>query len=284
MPDEKASSERPGSAGVPPASGVHRRPSPHSKPLAAETAALPGARGWYSRGYLPHFDRPNLIQGITFRLADALPDSVIDKWNYELQCLDDSVREIELRKRIDKYLDAGHGDCILCHPQVAAIVENSLLHFDQQRYALIAWCVMPNHVHAMIEPWERWPLAGVIHAWKSFTAHEINKLLKRSGAVWQREYHDRFIRDADHFANARRYIEDNPVKATLVANASQWRWSSAFRSITNAAKPNAAGSAAVSAAVGSVHSQQLNSKPFAAETAALPGQASTHAQASSSAR
>ncbi len=202
-----------------------------SLPVAAETAALPGAsiqaKGWYSRGYLPHFDRPNLIQGITFRLADALPDSVIDQWRHELACLDESMRLLEERKRIDKYLDAGHGSCLLRDPAAAAIVEDSLLHFDQQRYALIAWCVMPNHVHAMIEPWERWPLAGVVHAWKSFTAHQLNKLLKRSGAVWQREYHDRFIRDADHFANALRYIEENPVQARLVLRKEDWLWSSA---------------------------------------------------------
>ena len=233
MHDRTASSEltAPGSAGVSPALGPMQLQPAHSQPSAAGTAALPGpaapAKGWYSRGYLPHLDRPNLVQGITFRLTDALPESVLDQWKYELLCLEEVARLLEERRRIEKYLDAGHGSCLLRDSRAAAVVENSLLHFDQQRYALIAWCVMPNHVHAMIEPWERWPLAGVVHAWKSFTAHEINKLLKRSGAVWQREYHDRFIRDADHFAHAVRYIEENPVKAGLVARSTQWQWSSA---------------------------------------------------------
>ncbi len=231
MDDGITTSKQPGSAGVSPAECSS--PAGDALPSAAGTAALPGAavqaKGWYSRGYLPHLDRPNLAQGITFRLADALPESVLDQWNYEMLGMDEGARMLDQRRRIEKYLDAGHGSCLLRGPEAAAIVENSLLHFDQQRYALIAWCVMPNHVHALIDPWERWPLAGVVHAWKSFTAHEINKLLNRSGAVWQREYHDRFIRDADHLANAIRYIHENPVKAGLVAKPAEWRWSSASR-------------------------------------------------------
>ena len=137
-------------------------------------------------------------------------------------------REILLRKLIAKYEDAGHGACWLRDPRIAALVERALLHFDGQRYRLIAWCVMPNHVHALVETREEWPLASVVHSWKSFTAHRANLILKRSGDFWLREYFDRFIRDDRHFASAVRYIENNPVKAGLVARAEDWRWSSAL--------------------------------------------------------
>jgi type I restriction enzyme R subunit/putative DNA methylase len=78
-------------------------------------------------------------------------------------------------------------------------MENALLHFDDQRYRLLAWCVMPKHVHVLIETWgsagvspaKGWPLAGVIQSWKSFTAKAIKQLLGRGGEFWQREYYDR---------------------------------------------------------------------------------------------
>jgi REP element-mobilizing transposase RayT len=85
---------------------------------------------------------------------------------------------------------------------------------------------MPNHVHAMIEPKADWALADVVGSWKSFTAKQANKLLGRTGAFWQREYFDRYIRSERHYATTIAYIENNPAKAGLVPEAHLWRWSS----------------------------------------------------------
>jgi putative DNA methylase len=137
--------------------------------------------------------------------------------------------DVELRKRIARYEDAGHGECWLRIPRIAALVEDTLLKFDGERYRLIAWCIMPNHVHSLIETKESWPLGRVLHSWKSFTAQEANKLLRRTGDFWFREYHDRFIRDAGHFDSAVRYIEENPVAARLVVTAEAWTFGSARR-------------------------------------------------------
>lgn len=133
-----------------------------------------------------------------------------------------------MRKRIARYEDTGHGACWLCDKRVALLVENALLYFDGQRYRVIAWCVMPNHVHVLVELGEDWPLAGILQSWKSYTAHEANKILKRSGDFWFREYFDRFIRDDRHFRDVVNYIEQNPVKAGLVRTQEEWRWSSAW--------------------------------------------------------
>jgi REP element-mobilizing transposase RayT len=73
------------------------------------------------------------------------------------------------------------------------------LHFDGQRYRLLAWVVMPNHVHVLIETMTGHTLAAVLHSWKSYTAKEANRLLGRTGDFWQPEYFDRFIRDDRHF-------------------------------------------------------------------------------------
>jgi len=81
----------------------------------------------------------------------------------------------------------------------------------------------------MIEILPGHPLEKVLHSWKSFTSKEANRILNREGSFWQREYHDRFIRDGDHFRWACFYIEGNPVKAGLVKEAEEWRWSSAWK-------------------------------------------------------
>jgi REP element-mobilizing transposase RayT len=192
-----------------------------------ERRPLSDGEGWYSRGYLPHFDKAGQVQSLTIRLGDAMPKVLLDRWRLELANQPPGEGDLEYRKRIDAYLDAGHGECWLGQPRVATMVQDALLYFDEDRYRLLSWCVMPNHVHFVLEPWERWPLAGVLQSMKSFTSKEANKLLQRRGRFWQREYHDRYIRDDEHYAKVVRYIEENPVKAGLVKNAEDWPWSRA---------------------------------------------------------
>ena len=142
---------------------------------------------------------------------------------------DDEDKNREWRKRIHEFLDNGYGSCFLRDERLAGIVENALFHFDGQRYALHAWCVMPNHVHTLFTPHDGHKMSTITHSWKSFTAHECNKVLKRTGRFWQREPFDRYIRNERHFRNALIYIEDNPVKAGLCQRPEDWRWSSARR-------------------------------------------------------
>ncbi len=168
-----------------------------------------------------------MIQSINFRLGDSMPANVIEKWNTELALKPENHRAVELRRRVEEYLDAGHGDCCLRRPDIASLVENALLHFDGQRYRLLAWCIMPNHVHALIETQEGFALADVVHSWKSFTSHTANTLLQRNGEFWQHEYLDRYVRNAEHYEKVVAYIEENPVKAGLARLKSDWPWSSA---------------------------------------------------------
>lgn len=191
-------------------------------------------KSWHSRGYLPHFDQPGLLQSVTFRLADAVPTTVIEGWRAELQLKGDEPaddpRFTELRERIERYADAGHGECWLRQPNVAQIVQDALLHFDGERYRLLAWCVMPNHVHVLIETKPGYPLGDIVHTWKSFTAKACNRALSRTGAFWMPDYFDRFIRDDAHLRAALEYIENNPVKAGLVSRPQTWAYSSASSS------------------------------------------------------
>ena len=191
----------------------------------------PAHKAWHHRGYLPHLDQPGTVQFITFRLADAVPADVVAAWKAEpkLSGREDASdpRSAELRKRIERYADHGHGVRWLRHDRIAEVVQNALLHFDGGRYRLLAWVVMPNHVHVLIETLPGFPLGSVVRSWKSFTAKQANRLLNRTGPFWMEDYFDRFIRDEPHLIAAIDYAEQNPVKAGLMPAAEEWRWSSA---------------------------------------------------------
>lgn len=188
-------------------------------------------KGWHRRGYLPHFDGEGLTQGVTFRLADAVPSEVLSRWRSELQPWTPVDQNRELHRRIDHWLDAGHGASVLCDPRAARIVQTALLHFDGDRYEMLNWCIMPNHVHALFSPLPGYDLSGIVHSWKSFTATKINRLLQRNGRLWMPDYFDRYIRDQAHFAQAMDYIDNNPVKAGLCSKPEDWLWCGAAAQI-----------------------------------------------------
>ena len=188
-----------------------------------------GAKGWYTRGYLPHFDAgPLRTQFITFRLFDSLPKNVLRRIEEELRLRDPENISRETFMLADHYLDNGHGECFLRLREVASIIKATLLKFDGVRYKLYAWVVMPNHAHALLRPLEGHSYERIMHSIKSFTASEANKVLNRKGPFWMREAFDRYIRDNEHFDRVFRYIENNPVKSGLCDTPAEWEFSSAF--------------------------------------------------------
>src|SRR6185503_12910638 len=116
-------------------------------------------------------------------------------------------------QRIDHWLDAGQGSCVLRRHDCAQIVAETLHFFDHVRLRMISFIVMPNHVHALFVQNPAWLLDKILYSWKRFTAGEINILRRRRGALWQRDYFDRLVRDESHFRNCVRYIRRNPLKA-----------------------------------------------------------------------
>jgi REP element-mobilizing transposase RayT len=184
--------------------------------------------GWHSRGYLPHFDGEQVTQFVTFRLADSLPQTLLNAWRSELRNEAGIDIDVTLRRRIEIYLDHGYGECYLKIPEVAEVVQRSLLFFDGDRYKLSAWAVMPNHVHALMTPGAGHDLSKILQSLKSYSANEANKILFRQGKLWQQESFDRYIRSHEHFVSVCRYIENNPVKAGLCKRPEDWPYSSAW--------------------------------------------------------
>jgi len=195
----------------------------HSSPPPSK----PPRRGWHYRGYLPHFDGGNeWLQFVTFRLADSLPTQVLEGWRRQLETLPESAQRAELIERVDNYLDAGHGACWLRQPEIATMVEHALQHFDGERYELHSWVVMPNHVHVLFRPLGQYDLQGILHTWKSFTAKQANQMLQRTGAFWQADYFDRYVRSEEHYLATKVYIDANPSRAGLCAAEDLWPFGS----------------------------------------------------------
>ncbi len=193
----------------------------HAGETPAHPKELPDVR---DRGYLPHFEN-RAIQFITFRLFDSVPKELIEEWKMVLAKENDTEGSTDvarhMHKLVDRFEDSGYGQCFLADSRVADMMEQALKHDDGKKYDLISYCIMPNHVHVMISVYEGVSLPSILHTWRSYSAHEANKILERNGDFWMKDYYDRYIRDARHYTAVAQYIKDNPAKAGLGAQASR---------------------------------------------------------------
>ena len=186
------------------------------------------------RGRLPHWEMEGGTYSVTFRLGDSLPQSVLDEYEIEREAVIRAAANLKrplsraeekkldqlFNDKIEDYLDAGYGACYMNDPRIARLVADALKFFHGPRYRLLAWTVMPNHVHVVFHPLPGRELEDILHSWKSFTSKEANKILQRSGRFWQREYHDHLVRDQEDLYRVIRYVANNPKKAGL----RDWPW------------------------------------------------------------
>lgn len=186
------------------------------------------------RGRLPHWEIEGATYFVTFRLGDSIPRNVADLYRFERQNIiitaeqmNRPLTETELERlrklystRIEGYLDKSIGNCYMRQHCIAQLIQNALECFNKKRYLLYAWCIMPNHVHAVFQPFQEYTLDKILHSWKSYTATQANKLLKRTGVFWQREYYDHLIRNQTEFLRIIEYVVENPVKAGM----KNWPW------------------------------------------------------------
>jgi putative transposase len=192
------------------------------------------------RRHLPHLVPRGWPIFLTWNLKGAMPQAVAERLRRqrdELRRQGPRVGESPAERRVregklvfaaaDEYLDrAARGPLHLKNPWCAEIVENSIVFGAGERYELLAWCVMPNHVHVLLAP--TWELSKITQGIKGYTAREINKRRGQVGRTfWQDESYDHWVRDADELVRIVAYIEHNPVKAGLCGLAADWPWSSA---------------------------------------------------------
>jgi len=172
------------------------------------------------RGYLPHLYKDGCAYFVTFCLVDVTPGRRLAR---RLMAGHDDPREIAASFEPQP----SAGSCLLRDSGLAQMVESSLLHFQGERYALSAWCVMHNHVHVVMTPNNGNPLGHILHSWKSFTAHAINRQTGGAGPVWQEESFDHVVRNEAAFEKFIEYTEMNPVAAGFVDRPELWPFSSA---------------------------------------------------------
>ena len=179
-----------------------------------------------SRGYLPHLQLDDAIYFITYRLADSLPRHVLENLELEHQALIrqigdmTAVERLTVRRaflrRLNSYLDAGYGQCHLRDERVAQVVVDNWKYFDEERYRLLAWCVMPNHAHVVIHLFSGADLAKVVMSWKGYSSRVANQILGRSGEpFWYREYYDYCPRNERELQRIIEYVIQNPSKIGL---------------------------------------------------------------------
>jgi putative transposase len=187
---------------------------------------------------LPHWSQAGTVCFITWRTQDSMPNAVLARWYKDraewLGKYGIDATELNWRTRLNRLspalvqeffaqfwnrwhdaLDAGHGACVLRRPELAKIVENSLRHFDGERYFLLDFVVMPNHVHLLASFPDEAAMLTQCESWKHYTATQINRRLNQLGRFWQPDGFDHLVRSEAQFRYLRAYIAGNPKKASL---------------------------------------------------------------------
>ena len=187
---------------------------------------------------LPHWSQAGAVCFLTWRTIDSLPKDVLDRWfgersrwlashgiqaddpqwRAQLQRLDPKlVRGFldEFWNRWHDALDAGYGSCVLRRPELSAMVADSLLRFDGDRYELLDHVVMPNHVHLLAVFPDEDAMLAQCESWKHYTAVQLNRRLGQRGRFWQSDGFDHLVRSEEQFVYLRKYIRDNPQRAGL---------------------------------------------------------------------
>lgn len=170
---------------------------------------------------LPHWKQDGKLYFITWRQADSLPQEQLAQLRADRELWDQQYKGVPpsslppqalkayqqlFSHRVEAWLDAGYGSCLLRRADVRKIMVDAFHHFHGERYRLGSFTLAGNHVHLLAAPMTGVDLSKVLHAWKSFTANAINKAVGRSGPLWMHESYDRLVRDPAHLSNVEAYI------------------------------------------------------------------------------
>lgn len=182
------------------------------------------------RRNLPHWQQADVPIFVTWRLADSIPEPLLRPWSAQRDAWLaahprpwSAEHETEYARRftaeIQRWLDAGHGSCVLRDPTTRTELIAVLHAGDPGKVTLLDYVIMPNHAHVLFAPRAGVELPAIIKIWKGVSARRINQRLGATGTLWHPEYWDRLIRDDTHLHRVRAYIVENPAKAGLTAES-----------------------------------------------------------------
>lgn len=193
---------------------------------------------------LPHWRQEGATYFVTFRLGDSIPKGVVAGWMLDRAAwlkahgieMDeaghwmDALRKLPLsdqssfqkmfNRKLNEYLDAGYGSCVLAQRENAEIVGEKLMFFHGERCDVGDFVVMPNHVHVLMRPYDGHSLERILQSIKKESSRAINRAQGNTGgALWQKHSYDHLVRDTAELRAFRRYIAENPRKAGLSTDA-----------------------------------------------------------------
>ncbi len=157
------------------------------------------------RRFLPHTDLIGYYQFVTFRTHDSIDD-------YLKRVRDEDISSQQKEYKIDQYIDLSSKGCYL-NGDILAYLKEFFVSKDKSFYDLVAFCVMPNHIHILFKQNDE--LRKIMQVLKGSTSFSINKMLGKKGKFWEENYYDKVIRDENHFHTVYEYIKNNPIKAGL---------------------------------------------------------------------
>ena len=192
---------------------------------------------------LPHIYPVGADFFVTFRLKNSIPLAVLEQLkamrDRQIMMIAASSQsqnaKYEAIYAIEKRFFANYDQAlhqfttqenVLWKPEVAQIVADKLHELDGKYYDLLAYCIMPNHVHLLFSlyDYEHSKMSAVMKSIKGSSAYLCNKLLGKSGALWQQESYDHYVRSAKELQNIEHYIVENPVKAGFLEDWQQWKF------------------------------------------------------------
>jgi len=213
----------------------------------------------FYRRNLPHYQSPGNTYFVTFRLAGSLPAHVITRLKTENKNQLEQIAGISNNKMKREKYEQFKSDYFdkfdlmlakfaespkwLDDDEIARTVTELIHYYDGKEYDLIAYTIMPNHVHIIFRPPDvdrseasiantnnklrssasHYIVTKILQNIKSKSALKANAKLKRSGAFWQHESYDHVVRDEEELCKIIEYVLNNPVKAGLVEYRDEWK-------------------------------------------------------------
>jgi REP element-mobilizing transposase RayT len=188
----------------------------------------------FRRGNLPHWEVENGRYFVTVRLADSIPPASV----LRLQEIHRSIAAVEAQsgafahlqrqyfQTMEKYLEAGAGDCHLGHAANARIVVEGLSSLTDWNVEVAHYTIMPNHWHALLVPARECTrsVADIMKRIKGRTGRCLRSTIGGAGPIWQREWFDRWIRSDAEWEKTVAYIQNNPVKARICSTLHEHPW------------------------------------------------------------
>jgi putative transposase len=125
----------------------------------------------------------------------------------------------------------------LGNPETADLVAQAIKHQHEKEYNLIAYCIMPDHVHLVfhidqldesakqqngISPYV---VTNILGSLKKYTDLHTKDMHHADGETWQHESYDRILHNRNELERVISFVVHNPVEAGLVSNWQEWRWS-----------------------------------------------------------